>query len=69
MPEQNVGGTDRLLRVVLAVVLSVVAVRALVSGRRTVGTAAALGAVGAGFNAVTCFCGLNALLGLDTTEE
>ena len=23
----------------------------------------------AGFNATTCFCGLNAALGLDTTQE
>ncbi len=69
MPDTNVGGSDRLLRAVLAVVSTVVAVRALQSGRRKVGAVAGLAALGAGFNAVTGFCGLNALLGLDTTEN
>lgn len=66
---RNVGGTDRLLRAVLAVVLSVVAVRTLADGNRTLGTVAALGALGAGFNAVTGFCGLNETLGIDTTTD
>ncbi|WP_324759343.1 YgaP family membrane protein [Haloarcula sp. GH36] len=66
---KNVGGIDRLGRALLAVVLTVVSLRALTSGRRTVGLVAGLGAVGAGFNAVTCFCGLNAALGIDTTSD
>ena len=69
MLERNVGGADRLARALFAVVLTVVAVRALRSGRRSVGLFALLGAIGAGFNATTCFCGLNATLGLDTTRE
>jgi hypothetical protein len=69
MPERNVGGVDRLARALLAVVLTVVAVSAVRSGRRSVGAVALLGALGAGFNATTCFCGLNATLGIDTTEE
>jgi hypothetical protein len=69
MPERNVGGIDRLARALLAALLTVVAVRALRSGRRSAGLLALLGAVGAGFNATTCFCGLNATLGLDTTRE
>jgi hypothetical protein len=69
MPERNVGGADRLGRALLAVVLTVVAVRALGSGRRSAGLIALLGALGAGFSATTCFCGLNATLGLDTTRE
>ena len=69
MPERNVGGADRLVRALLAVVLTAVAVRALRSGRRSVGLLALLGAIGAGFNATTCFCGLNAALDIDTTRE
>lgn len=69
MPQSNVGGTDRLLRAVFAVVLSIVAVQSLRSGRKKSGLLAALGALGAGFNATTKFCGLNAALGIDTTEE
>jgi hypothetical protein len=67
--EPNVGGRDRLLRASLAVVLTVVTVGALVRGRRTVALVAGLAALGTGFNAVTCFCGLNHLLGVDTTAE
>lgn len=69
MPSNNVGGKDRLLRAVFAVVLSIVAVKSLRSGKRSLGALAAVGALGAGFNAVTCFCGLNALLGIDTADE
>jgi len=68
-PDTNVGGTDRLLRALGAVLLSIVAVRALVAGKRTSGLLAAVGAVGLGFNATTCFCGLNKSLGIDTAEE
>ncbi|MEA5385937.1 YgaP-like transmembrane domain [Haloarculaceae archaeon H-GB11] len=65
----NVGGRDRLVRAVLAVVLAVVAVRALGNGNRKAGLLAGVGALGLGFNAVTCFCGLNEALGIDTTDE
>jgi hypothetical protein len=67
--ERNVGGRDRIVRAVLAAALSVVAVAALREGNRSRGMLAGLGALAFGFNATTCFCGLNAALGLDTTEE
>ncbi|MEF8789696.1 MAG: YgaP-like transmembrane domain [Haloarculaceae archaeon] len=69
MTRRNVGGVDRLARALLAALLTVVAVRALRAGRRSAGVVALLGALAAGFNATTCFCGLNATLGLDTTRE
>ena len=67
--EKNVGGRDRLARAVLAAVLTVVAVGALRDGRRTAGLLAGVGALGLGFNATTCFCGLNETLGIDTTSD
>lgn len=66
---KNVGGRDRLVRALLAVVLTVMAVQALRTGRRALGLIAGLGALGVGFNAATCFCGINAVLGIDTTDE
>jgi hypothetical protein len=66
--DTNVGGRDRAGRALLAVVLGVVAVGAFVNGRRAVALAATVGALGFGFNAATCFCGLNAALGIDTTD-
>ncbi len=68
-PKRNVGGRDRLVRGLLAGLFVVVAAGALTSGRRTVGAVAAAAAAGLGFNAVTCFCGLNEALGVDTTRD
>ncbi|WP_299335920.1 YgaP family membrane protein [Haloplanus sp.] len=68
-PAKNVGGRDRLVRAVLAVGLTIVAVQALRTGRRTLGLITGLGALGAGFNATTGVCGINAVLGIDTTDE
>lgn len=67
-PERNVGGTDRIVRAVLAVVLTLVAIHTLRTGKRKTGVLAAAGAVGFALNAVTCFCGLNRALGIDTTS-
>ena len=67
--EQNVGGTDRLVRAVLAVVLSVLAVSALRKRNYRTLLVAGAGALGLGFNATTCFCGLYEALGIDTTDE
>lgn len=67
--ERNVGGVDRLGRAVLAVALLVVAVLAFVDGRRGVAVAATLGSAGLGFNAAVGVCGVNALLGIDTTTD
>lgn len=66
--ERNVGGRDRTVRAILAVILAALAVRALAKGRRGRGTLAAVAAVGLGVNAVTCFCGVNRVLGVDTTS-
>ena len=66
--ESNVGGRDRIARAVLAVVLTVVAMGALASGNRSRGLVFGVAALGLGFNAVTCFCGVNRTLGIDTTE-
>jgi hypothetical protein len=65
----NVGGKDRLIRAIGAVLLTITAVRALRAGRQSTGALAALGAIGLGFNATVCFCGLNAALGIDTTSD
>lgn len=67
--DRNVGGRDRLIRGLLTVVLTVVAIGALRDGRRTGGLLAGVGALALGFNTTTCFCGLNHALGLDTTDE
>jgi len=67
--ERNVGGRDRIVRAALAVALAVVAVSRLRRGSRVVGLLALVGALGAGFNATTRFCGLNAALGVDTTSD
>lgn len=65
----NVGGRDRLLRGVLAVVCTVVAISAFRKGNRTRGLVVGAAAMGFGFNVVTQFCGLNQALGIDTTSE
>ncbi|MFD1641472.1 YgaP family membrane protein [Halohasta litorea] len=69
IPEQNVGGTDRLLRAVLAVVFTGLAANALRKRNYPALLVTAAGAIGFGINAVTCFCGLNEALGIDTTAE
>ncbi len=67
--EQNVGGIDRLLRGVLGIVLLGVAVGATIAGRRPIGLVAAIGSIGLLFNVATQFCGMNALLGIDTCSR
>jgi hypothetical protein len=69
MVSKNVGGRDRLVRGVLAAVLTVIAIRTLKNGKRRTAVLAAVGALGFGFNATTCFCGLNETLGIDTTSD
>ncbi|WP_276301117.1 YgaP-like transmembrane domain [Halorussus lipolyticus] len=67
--ERNVGGLDRIARAVVGVALVAVAVGAFLTARRGVATAAALAGAGLLFNAATQFCGLNALLGIDTCSR
>lgn len=69
IPEKNVGGKDRKVRAALAVAFAVVAASALRRGKRSTGLLAAAGALGMALNAVTCFCSLNAALGIDTTTD
>lgn len=69
MAETNVGGRDRLVRAVLAVLLTVITLRALKNGKRKTGLLTLVAALGFGFNATTCFCGLNRTLGIDTTTD
>jgi len=66
---QNVGGRDRIVRVLLTVVLSIVAIHSLRHGKRLRGLLAGVGAVGFGFNATTGYCGVNDSLGVDTTTD
>ncbi len=67
--ESNVGGRDRLARAILAVVFGVLALKTLRSGKRVRGLLAGVVAVGFALNVVTCFCSLNRVLGIDTTQE
>jgi hypothetical protein len=67
--DQNVGGRDRLIRAVLAVVLTIVSLRWLRSGKRKRGLLAGIGALGLGFNASTGYCGFNDTLDIDTTAD
>lgn len=67
--QRNVGGLDRVVRGVLGIWLAVVAVAAYGEDQRT--AAAIAGIAGAGLlqNAVTGFCGGNALFRVDTTSN
>lgn len=69
MADTNVGGRDRLARALLAVVLTIIAVSTLRKGKRKASLLALVGALGFGFNATTCFCGLNKTLGIDTSTD
>ncbi|ERG91430.1 MAG: protein of unknown function (DUF2892) [Haloquadratum walsbyi J07HQW1] len=69
MVETNVGGRDRLMRGVFTILLTLTAVNTLRQRKYKFAILAAAGAVGLGFNTVTCFCGLNEALGIDTTDE
>ncbi len=66
MFERNVGGIDRIARGVVGVCLLVVAVGALLAGRRSAGVAAAVGSTALLFNFTTARGGLNKLLGINT---
>lgn len=67
--EPNVGGRDRIARAALAVGFAVVAVQALRTGRRARSLVAGVLAVGFALSVVTCFCTVNRVLGVDTTDE
>ncbi|MFB9809810.1 YgaP family membrane protein [Haloarcula sebkhae] len=67
--DKNVGGRDRLIRAVLAAVLTIVSLRWLRSGKRKRGLLAGIGALGLGFNASTGYCGFNDTFDIDTTAS
>lgn len=66
---KNVGGLDRIARGVGGAALVAVAVVAVLAERRGLGAVAALAGAGLLFNAATQFCGVNALLGIDTCSR
>jgi hypothetical protein len=66
---RNVGGVDRKLRGLGGSLLVVGAAAAFASGLGTAGAVAALAGLGLLFNAVTGFCVMNALLGVDTCRK
>lgn len=68
MIERNVGGWDRRLRAVGAVLALIVAAAATLRGRTALALVSGLVAVGLGVNAATGFCMGNKLLGIDTCE-
>ncbi|WP_128478176.1 YgaP family membrane protein [Halorussus pelagicus] len=68
--KRNVGGLDRIARAVLGVALVAVAVGAFVLGRGgNIGVVAGIAGAALLFNAATQFCGINALLGIDTCSR
>lgn len=68
MIEQNVGGIDRKLRAVGAVVALIAAVVLATQGATTIALVAGLVGAGLGVNAVTGICLGNTLLGVNTCE-
>jgi len=68
VPERmrNVGGYDRLARAVLGLLLLGIAVVAALSDRQLLAVFGMIASAGMLFNAATQFCGINAVLGLDT---
>lgn len=66
MFERNVGGLDRIVRGVVGIWLLAVAFAAYLDDRRGAALLAGLAGQGLLFNAVTRYCGGNALLGVDT---
>ena len=67
--EKNVGGLDRVARTVLGIVLMVIALGAGFSNSFAVAAIAVVAGAGLLFNAATQFCGVNALLGVDTCSQ
>lgn len=67
--QKNVGGWDRFVRALLGVPLVAGAAVAVVGGYTVVGIGAGLAGAGLLFNAATQFCGVNALLGIDTCSQ
>ncbi|PSP60397.1 DUF2892 domain-containing protein [Halobacteriales archaeon QH_7_66_37] len=67
--QRNVGGIDRIARTILAVVFLGIGVLVFTDGRQALGAGALIAGAGLGFNAVSGFCGLNAMLGVNTCSR
>lgn len=67
--ERNVGGIDRIVRGVLGTWLLAVAVGSITDGQRVKAFAAGLASAGLLFNVVIGWCGLNAVLGVDSCRR
>ena len=67
--QKNVGGYDRLARVVAGIVLLVLAAVVYTSGQPTLALVSVVGAGALFLNAATQFCGINAMLGIDTCSR
>jgi hypothetical protein len=63
---RNVGGYDRLARAALGLVLLGIAVVAALSDQQVLAVFGMIASAGMLVNAATQFCGINAVLGLDT---
>ncbi|UPV99756.1 DUF2892 domain-containing protein [Halorussus gelatinilyticus] len=66
---KNVGGRDRIARAVLGVASLALAGGAVLLGYGGIGVLALVAGAGFLFNAATRFCGVNALLGIDTCSR
>lgn len=67
--ERNVGGIDRIVRGVLGAWLLAVAVGAVLDGQRGKAFVAGIASAGLLFNVVIGWCGLNAVLGVDSCQR
>jgi hypothetical protein len=67
--KKNVGGYDRLARAAGGVFLLAVAAAVYASGGRVAAVVALVAAAGLFVNAATQFCGINAVLGVDTCSR
>ena len=67
--QTNVGGTDRIARGLLGLALLAGAVGAMLADMRSLGVAVAVAGVIVLFTAVTRFCGVYTLLGVDTCSR
>lgn len=67
--QQNVGGYDRIARALGGVVLLAIGAFVFTTGQVVLAALSVVAAVGLFFNAATQFCGVNAVLGVDTCSR
>jgi type IV secretory pathway VirB2 component (pilin) len=66
--QKNVGGYDRIARVLVGVALLALGALVYTGGQTMLAALSVVAAVGLFFNAATQFCGINALLGVNTCD-